>query len=137
MCVFIHVCVRIHAQPEASFGVGWLEVFHAGEWGTVCSQQFGVEEVNVTCRQLGWRTGALLSSGQPSPAPVNETLWLSGVSCNGNGKCARVFAASLSFDVSWFAFVDACVLLVSQKLLCWGVCGTRGATQAVVTLWVS
>ena len=36
---------------------GRLEVYHAGQWGRVCDQDFGNEEAMVACRQLGYQTG--------------------------------------------------------------------------------
>ncbi|ELT93413.1 hypothetical protein CAPTEDRAFT_124945, partial [Capitella teleta] len=33
---------------------GRVEIAHAGQWGTICDDGFGVEEADVICRSLGY-----------------------------------------------------------------------------------
>ena len=33
---------------------GRLEVYHDGEWGSVCSDKFGYHEAKVACRMIGY-----------------------------------------------------------------------------------
>ena len=35
-------------------GEGRLEIFHDGQWGTVCDDYFGEAETKVVCRMLGY-----------------------------------------------------------------------------------
>ena len=41
-------------QTSTVLSEGRLEVYRNGEWGTVCSRDFGFVAADVACRQLGF-----------------------------------------------------------------------------------
>ena len=63
---------------------GRLEVFHNGEWGTVCDDRMD-ERRNIApqfaCRQMGYATGETIARGNISLAPSSQPIWLDDVRC--------------------------------------------------------
>ncbi|XP_030845072.1 deleted in malignant brain tumors 1 protein isoform X2 [Strongylocentrotus purpuratus] len=59
---------------------GRVEVRYAGEWGTVCDDEFDNDDAKVVCRQLGYR-GEAVSLGNQTPG-TGEIL-LDDVGCLG------------------------------------------------------
>uniref|UniRef100_A0A672HCY3 SRCR domain-containing protein n=1 Tax=Salarias fasciatus TaxID=181472 RepID=A0A672HCY3_SALFA len=66
-----------------SFCSGRVEIFHAGQWGTVCDDHWDLDNANVVCRQLdcGPAQSALSSAAFGAGG---GPIWLDDVSCSGN-----------------------------------------------------
>ena len=60
---------------------GRVEIFHDGEWGTVCDDRFVSDDAEVVCRQLG------LTGGQAHTRAAfgagTGTIWMDDVRCAG------------------------------------------------------
>ncbi|XP_048254178.1 uncharacterized protein LOC124117997 isoform X1 [Haliotis rufescens] len=64
-------------------GVGRIEVFYNGTWGTVCDDDFGVDEAKVACRQLGRYKSGLIPRAIGSFGFGGGKIWLDDMSCSG------------------------------------------------------
>jgi len=62
---------------------GRVEVFHDGQWGTVCDDHWEIEDANVVCRMLNY-SRALRAPSQAFFGRGNGKIWLSNVNCVGN-----------------------------------------------------
>ncbi|XP_052086344.1 deleted in malignant brain tumors 1 protein-like isoform X15 [Mytilus californianus] len=61
---------------------GRLEIYHEGEWGTVCDYHFDNVDAAVACRQLGYCSGIKIP---PSHVHDGEgTIWLNQLACTGS-----------------------------------------------------
>jgi len=63
---------------------GRVEVRHNSEWGTICDDNFGVEEARVVCRELGLSGGAVRTARSTTAGSSSQTIWLDDLRCTGN-----------------------------------------------------
>uniref|UniRef100_A0A671X1Y4 Neurotrypsin n=1 Tax=Sparus aurata TaxID=8175 RepID=A0A671X1Y4_SPAAU len=62
---------------------GTIEVFHAGQWGSICDDQWDDNDAEVVCRQLGL-SGVAKAWGQAHFGKGSNRVWLDEVRCTGN-----------------------------------------------------
>ncbi|VDI75574.1 deleted in malignant brain tumors 1 protein, partial [Mytilus galloprovincialis] len=76
--------------------IGRLEINYRGEWGTICSTRFGHIDAAVACRQLGYCSGQMVSSGSVDDG--NGTIWLDDINCSGSEH--KLINCTYSIDTS-------------------------------------
>lgn len=62
---------------------GRVEIFHDGEWGTVCDDHWDIHDADVVCNMLNY-SRALRAPRQAFFGRGNGKIWLGSVSCRGN-----------------------------------------------------
>ncbi|XP_064597472.1 deleted in malignant brain tumors 1 protein-like [Liolophura sinensis] len=101
-------------------GDGWqtgrLEISFAGEWGTVCNNQFNNVSATVACRTLGYRYGNYLPYYYPNFG--TGRIWLGGAVCRGNeadiAQCEHDGLGNHFCGHSW----DVGIICSNNKTVC-------------------
>ena len=62
---------------------GLVEVFHNGEWGTVCNTNWNYHSAFVACRTAGFNTAVQAVTDTSYYGRGNGTVWLDNVQCTG------------------------------------------------------
>ena len=80
MCIIITGVVRL-VNGLTKYD-GRVEVYHNGEWGTVCNNGWDLNDAQVVCRQLGF-TSAVAATDGANYGQGSGQIWLDDVNCTG------------------------------------------------------
>ena len=76
MCIYICIVRLVNGSTKYK---GRVEVYYNGEWGTVCSDGWDMNDANIVCRQLGFG----LATAVPFYEEDGSQIWFDNVDCNG------------------------------------------------------
>ncbi|XP_029949279.1 scavenger receptor cysteine-rich domain-containing group B protein-like [Salarias fasciatus] len=74
---------EVHLANGGNNCSGRVEIFHDGQWGTVCDDHWDLDNADVVCRQLGCGRARSVFPGAVF-GPGGGPIWLDDVSCSGN-----------------------------------------------------
>ena len=60
-----------------------MEIFYNGKWGTVCDDDWGMNDARVVCRQLGF-SDPVSAPGSARFGAGSGQIWLDNVGCSGS-----------------------------------------------------
>ncbi|XP_028407305.1 scavenger receptor cysteine-rich domain superfamily protein-like [Dendronephthya gigantea] len=67
-------------------GIGRVELFYNGQWGTICDTDWDFKDARVVCRQLGYPDAVKTLKRKQLVPPGSGKIWLTNVRCTGKEK---------------------------------------------------
>jgi len=66
---------------------GLIEIYYQGEWGTICNDEWSLDNAHVACKQLGYKTAISWDAyGKYGEANFSQPILLDEVQCSGTEK---------------------------------------------------
>ncbi|XP_028407314.1 deleted in malignant brain tumors 1 protein-like [Dendronephthya gigantea] len=73
--------------PLSDDGIGRVDVFYNGTWGTICDHGWDLRDAGVVCRQLGYPFASRAFQGNSSHVPSGSgQIWLENLECTGSER---------------------------------------------------
>ena len=72
---------------------GRVEVFYRDEWRRVCNTEWGINDANVVCRQVGYPAGSAIPPVGTFGSSTGPA-WLDNLRCNGRETKLRNCSSS-------------------------------------------
>jgi hypothetical protein len=66
-------------------GIGRVEVYRRGSWGTVCDDRWDIREAMTACRELGYVSVVRALQGCSVPDGTGK-IWLDNLDCDGDER---------------------------------------------------
>ena len=84
LCFASSTGIPVRLQGSFSFnGTGRVEVYHEGEWGTICDDNWDIKDAHVVCRQLGYLYAVRVLPESLVPDGAGP-IWMDEVRCTGS-----------------------------------------------------
>lgn len=61
---------------------GNVEIFHSGQWGGICDDEWDKNEADIVCKQLGFDFGEATTNSRFGPS--RRHYWMDDIFCNGD-----------------------------------------------------
>ena len=81
--MYVDLALRL-VGTGSSINQGRVEVFHSGQWGTICDDYWDIRDAKVVCRQLGFSRGAVHAYSNAHFGRGTGQIWMDNVRCTGN-----------------------------------------------------
>ena len=63
---------------------GRVSLYYNGQWGTVCDDQWDINDAYVVCRMLGYPKAVAFTTRSSFGGAQDGPIWLDEVNCTGN-----------------------------------------------------